>query len=112
MLDTKCQSFLIRYICKLQLWAAPILTKQNVAFGVWCEQQCSDDAKPDSLTIVFMSHFVNKSITLVSGKADEWTTSEDADEGDENIVLVYKGNSIYAPTDVGTCCSSLFCFFP
>ena len=71
ILDTKCKIFLIIYICKLQLWAVLILTKQYVAFGVWCEQPRSDDAEPDGLTIVFMSHFLNKSITLISSKADE-----------------------------------------
>ena len=78
-----------------------MLTKQNVAFGVWCEQQRSDKAEPDGLTIVFMSHFLNKSITLVSGKAEKWCTDEG--EGEDSIVLVYKGDNVYAPTDVGTC---------
>ena len=50
-----------------------------------------------------MVHFLNKNITLVSGKGEEWSSEEgDATDGDDQIVLVYKGENVYAPTDVGT----------
>ena len=78
--------------------------KTNVAFGVWCEQQKSENAEPDGLMVVFMVHFLNKNIILVSGKGEEWSSEEgDATNGDEQIVLVYKGENVYTPTDVGTC---------
>ena len=57
-----------------------------------------DDAEPDGLAILFMSHFLGKNITLISGKGDEWKAEDIAD----NIILVYRGDNQYCPTDVGT----------
>ena len=97
------------FFLNFQLWAAPILAKTNVAFGVWCEQQKSKNAEPDGLTVVFMAHFLNKNITLISGKGEEWTSEEgDATNCDEQIVLVYKGENVYALTNVGTYHSFVF----
>ena len=60
-------------------------------------------AEPDGFTLVFMSHFLGRHITLLSGKADEWKVVEDT--GDD-IILVYKGDN--SPTNVGTYLS-IFC---
>ena len=58
-----------------------------------------DSNDPDALTIVMMSHFLGKNITLLSGKADEWSTEMNMAV---DILLLYKGDNVYCPTDVGT----------
>ena len=69
-----------------------------------------DGNDPDALTIVMMSHFLGKNITLLSGKADEWSTETNMAV---DILLLYKGDNVYCPTDVGTYISfkPLFSFF-
>ena len=57
-----------------------------------------EDTDPDALTIIFLAHLLKKNITLVSGKGEEWKTDDVADD----IVLLYKGDNKYSPTDVGT----------
>ena len=57
-----------------------------------------EDSDPDALTIILMAHYLKKNITLVSGKGDEWKT----DDVEDSIVLLYKGDYQFAPTDVGT----------
>ena len=56
-----------------------------------------EESEPDVLTIIFMSHFLKKNITLVSRKCDEWKVDDVVDD----IVLLYKGDKIYVLTDVG-----------
>ena len=65
------------------------------------------ETEPDGLTLIFMSHFLGRNIPLLSGKADEWKVVEDT--GD-NIILVYKGDNQYSPTNVGTYLS-IFCLY-
>ena len=56
-----------------------------------------EDLEPDGLAIVLMSHFVGRNITIVSGKGEEWKAEDVADD----IVVIYKGDNLYFPTDVG-----------
>ena len=56
-----------------------------------------EDSEPDALTIIFMSHYLKKNITLLFGKCDEWKVDDIADD----IVLLYKGDNVYASMDVG-----------
>ena len=57
-----------------------------------------DDTEPDGLVIVFMSHFINRNIMLISGKVKQWST----EDVQEDILLVYHGENQYSLTDVGT----------
>ena len=74
------------------------MAKCGKEFGYWCEDQKKEDADPDALTIIFMAHYLKKNITLISGKGDKWKT----DDLKDDIVLVYKGDHSFTPTDVGT----------
>ena len=57
-----------------------------------------ETSEPDALTIVFMAHFLGCNITLISGKGEEWSTDNNQAV---DILLIYKGNNINTPTDVG-----------
>ena len=57
-----------------------------------------DTAEPDALCIILMSHFLGRNITLISGKSEEWSTEDMA----VDILLLYKGDNLFSPTDVGT----------
>ena len=83
------------------------LNKTGRIFANWIAEMEKLGNEPDGLTLVFMSHFLGRNITLLSGKADEWKVVEDT--GDD-IILVYKGDNQYPPTDVGTYLS-IFCLF-
>ena len=74
------------------------ILKVNRNFGQWYDEMMKENTEPDALLIIFMSHYLGRNITLISGKADEWNTLDMA----YDIVLVYKGDNIYAPTDVVT----------
>ena len=58
-----------------------------------------DDAEPDGLTVLMMSHYIGWNITLVSGKGEEWKVEDIADD----VVLIYCDDYQFTPTDVGTC---------
>ena len=80
-----------------QAWASSTLAKQGKEFGYWLEDMKKEESEPDVLTIIFMSQYLKKNITLVSRKCDEWKV----DDFVNDIVLLYKGDNIYMPTDVG-----------
>ena len=81
-----------------QLWAASTLAKSNKAFGYYIEDMKKDGTEPDAFTIIMMSHYLGCNITLISGKADEWST----EDLNTDILLLYRGDNVYCPTDVGT----------
>ena len=66
--------------------------------GQWYDEMGKEATEPDGLAIVFMSHMLGRNITLISAKGDEWSTQDMA----VDILLVYKGDSAFVPTDVGT----------
>ena len=80
-----------------QAWGSSTLAKQGKEFGYWLEDMKKEESEPDALTIIFMSHYLKKNITLVSGKCDEWKVDDVTDD----IVLLYKGDNVYTLTDVG-----------
>ena len=88
----------------VQNWAFPYLNKTGKNFTVWMAEQEKEDAEPDGLTLVFMSHYISCNITVLSGKSDEWKA---ADDTADDIVIIYKGDNAYTHTDVGT---YNFCF--
>ena len=67
-----------------------------------------DSNEPDNLTILMMSHFLGRNITLLSAKAEEWSTETNMAV---DILLLYKGDNVYCPTDVGTYISFKLLFF-
>ena len=92
-------------VCHLfQCWAFPFLNKMGKMFLGWIAEMEKDGAEPDGLVILFISHYLRHNITLVSGKAEEWNAEDIADD----ILLIYHGDNLYTPTDVGIC--HFFCF--
>ena len=67
-------------------------------FGYWADDQEKNGVEPDTLTIVFASHWLGRNITLISGKAEEWST----EDLQTDILMIYRGDNQYEPTDVGT----------
>ena len=74
------------------------LTRLSKRFGYWAEDHRKENAEPDALTIIFMSHFIGKNITLICGKGEEWSTEDVATD----LLVVCNGDNKYSPTDVGT----------
>ena len=73
------------------------LSKAGKTFGSWIADMQKNDSEPDGLAIVLMSHFVGHNITIVLGKGEEWKVEDVAND----IVVIYKGDNFYCPTDVG-----------
>ena len=73
------------------------LSKAGKTFGSWIADMQKDDSEPDGLAVVLMSHFVGHNITIVSGKGEEWKVEDVADD----IIVIYKRDNFYCPTDVG-----------
>ena len=53
----------------------------------------------DSFQIVMMAHYMGRNITLIYGGGDHWSTETGMVE---DIVLIYKGENEFIPTEVGT----------
>ena len=53
----------------------------------------------DSFQIIMMAHYLGRNITLVYGGGDHWSTETGMVE---DIVLIYKGENEFIPTEVGT----------
>ena len=72
--------------------------KMNKGFGYWFDDMQKETSEPDALTIVFIAYFLGCNITLISGKGEEWSTDNNQAV---DILLIYKGDNIYTPMDVG-----------
>ena len=86
------------------MWSLSTIQKTNRNFGQWYDEMMKENTEPDALLIIFMSHYLGRNITLISGKAEEWSTLD----MQTDILLVYKGENLYAPTDVGTYLSLIY----
>ena len=53
----------------------------------------------DSFQIVMMAHCMGRNITLIYGAGDHWSTETGMVE---DIVLIYKGENEFIPTEVST----------
>ena len=80
------------------MWATSTLNRLNKTFGYWADDQEKNGVEPDALTIVFASHWLGRNITLISGKAEEWST----EDLQTDILMIYRGDNQYEPTDVGS----------
>ena len=87
-------------ICiSLQEWAIGILTQQKKSFLDYCSANMKDVTLLDSFQIVMMAHYMGRNITLIYGGGDHWSTEMGMVE---DIVLIYKGENEFIPTEVGT----------
>ena len=53
----------------------------------------------DSFQIAMMANYMGRNITLIYGAGDHWSTETGMAE---DIVLIYKGENEFIPTEVGT----------
>ena len=83
----------------LQEWAIGILTQQKKSFLDYCSANMKDVTLLDSFQIVMMAHYMGRNITLIYGGGDHWSTETGMVE---DIVLIYKGENEFIPTEVGT----------
>ena len=87
-------------ICiSLQEWANGILAQQKKSFLDYCSANMKDVTLLDSFQIVMMAHYMGRNITLIYGGGDHWSTKMGMVE---DIVLIYKGENEFIPTEVGT----------
>ena len=87
-------------ICiSLQEWAIGILTQQKKSFLDYCSANMKDVTLLDSFQIMMMAHYMGRNITLIYGGGDHWSTETGMVE---DIVLIYKGENEFIPTEVGT----------
>ena len=87
-------------ICiSLQEWASGILAQQKKSFLDYCLVNMKDVILLDSFQIVMMANYMGRNITLIYGQGDHWSTETGMVE---DIVLIYKGENEFIPTEVGT----------
>ena len=87
-------------ICiSLQEWANGILAQQKKSFLDYCSANMKDVTLLDSFQIMMMAHYMGRNITLIYGGGDHWSTETGMVE---DIVLIYKGENEFIPTEVGT----------
>ena len=95
---THAEKIFIIYI-SLQEWANGILAQQKKSFLDYCSANMKDVTLLDSFQIVMMAHYMGRNITLIYGGGDHWSTETGMVE---DIVLIYKGENEFIPTEVGT----------
>ena len=87
-------------ICiSLQEWASGVLAQQKKSFLDYCLVNMKDVTLLDSFQIVMMANYMGRNITLIYGAGDHWSTETGMVE---DIVLIYKGENKFIPTEVGT----------
>ena len=87
-------------ICiSLQEWASGVLAQQKKSFLDYCSVNMKDVTLLDSFQIVMMANYMGRNITLIYGVGDHWSTETGMEE---DIVLIYKGENEFIPTEVGT----------
>ena len=87
-------------ICiSLQEWASGVLAQHKKSFLDYCLVNMKDVTLIDSFQIVMMANYMGRNITLIYGAGDHWSTETGMVE---DIVLIYKGENKFIPTEVGT----------
>ena len=87
-------------ICiSLQEWASGVLVQQKKSFLDYCMVNMKDVTLLNSFQIVMMANYMGRNITLIYGASDHWSTETGMVE---DIVLIYKGENEFIPTEVGT----------
>lgn len=83
----------------LQEWAGGVLVDKRKSFLEYCSETVKDPGNIDAFQIVLMAHYIGRNITLVYATGDQWSTDPNMKI---DIVLGYKGDNEFIPTDVGT----------
>ena len=82
----------IIYFSNLQDWAGGILMAAKKTFFDYCSANTKENTCVDSFQIVMTAHYLGRNITILYGNGGM------ADD----IVLLYKGDYEFVPTEVGT----------
>ena len=90
---------LLIIVILLQEWASGILAQNKKNFLDYYSANMKDVSLLDSFQIVMMAHYLGRNITLVYGGGDHWSTETGMIE---DIMLIYKGENEFIPTEVGT----------
>ena len=77
--------------------------KENKSFWEYINASTKDPSA--TYQIVMMAQMIGWNISLLYGNGEKWSTDPSMQD---NIVLVYKGDGEFLPTDVGT---YQICFF-
>ena len=72
--------------------------KERKSFWDYITSASKDLSTTDPYQIVMLAQLFGKPITLVYGNSQKWSTYPSIED---NIVLVYKGDGEFLPTDVG-----------
>ena len=83
----------------LQEGAGGVLVDKRKSFLDYCSETVKDPANIDAFQIVLMAHYIGRNITLVYATGEQWSTDLNMKV---DIVLGYKGDNKFIPTDVGT----------
>ena len=87
-------------ICiSLQEWASGVLAQPKKSFLDYYSVNMKDVTLLDSFQIVMMANYMGRNITLIYGAGDHWSTETGIVE---DIMLIYKGENEFIPTEVGT----------
>ena len=87
-------------ICiSLQEWASGVIAQQKKSFLDYCSVNMKDVTLLDSFQIMMMANYMGRNITLIYGAGDHWSTETGMVE---DIVLIYKGENEFIPTEVVT----------
>ena len=72
---------------------------EKKSFWEYITSSAKDPANADPFQIVMLSQLLGRVITILYGNGEKWTTDQNMKD---DIVLVYKGDGEFLPTDVGT----------
>ena len=73
--------------------------KEGKLFWEYINACGKDTSVTDPFQIVMLGQMLGQNISILHGNADKWST----DPGmQDDIVLIYKGDGEFLPTDVGT----------
>ena len=79
--------------------------KENKSFWEYINASTKDPSATDAYQIVMMAQMLGQNISLLYGNGEKWSTDPSMQD---DIILVYKGDREFLPTDVGT---YQICFF-
>ena len=79
--------------------ASGVRAQQKKSFLDYCSVNMKDVTLLDSFQIMMMANYMGRNITLIYGAGDHWSTETGMVE---DIVLIYKGENKFIPTEVGT----------
>ena len=72
--------------------------KEGKSFWEYITMASKDPSTTDAYQIVMLAQMIRRNISLLYGNGEKWSTDPSMND---DIVLVYKGDGEFLPTDVG-----------